>query len=123
MRYLTTRKRAEGLGSARAGTEHHLAMTASGWALLVLVPILVFVLARTIGGSFDEVRATFANPFVAILTALFLVIGMRHFAKGAQTAIEDYAHGATRAALIMVANAAAYLTIAAGLYALIKLAI
>ena len=83
MRYLTTRKRAEGLGSARSGTEHHMAMTTSGWALLVLVPVLVFVLARTIGGSFDEVRATFANPFVAILTALFLVIGMRHFAKGA----------------------------------------
>ena len=123
MRYLTNRKRAEGLGSARAGTEHHMAMTASGWALLVLVPVMVFVLARTIGGSLDDVRATFANPFVAILTALFLIVGMRHFAKGAQTAIEDYAHGGTRAALIMAANAISYLTIAAGLYALIKLAL
>ena len=123
MRYLTTRKRAEGLGSARAGTEHHMAMTASGWALLVLVPVLVFVLARTIGGSFEEVRATFANPFVAILTALFLVIGMRHFAKGAQMTFEDYAHGFTREALIMATNALSYLTIAAGFYALVKLAL
>ena len=123
MRYLTTRKRAEGLGSARAGTEHHMAMTASGWALLVLVPVLVFVLARTIGGTYDEVRASFANPFVAILTALFLIVGMRHFAKGAQTAIEDYTHGAARTALIMAANAISTLTMAAGLYALIKLAL
>lgn len=123
MRYLTNRKRAEGLGSARAGTEHHMAMTATGWALLVLVPVLVFVLARTIGGSLADVRETFANPFVAILTALFLIVGMRHFAKGAQTVIEDYSHGAARSALIMAANAISTLTMAAGLYALIKLAL
>lgn len=123
MRYLTTRKRAEGLGSARAGTEHHIAMTLSGWALFFIVPVFVFILARTIGGTYDEVRATFANPFVAVLTALFLFVGLRHFAKGAQMAIEDYAHGGTRAALVMAANAISYLTIAAGFYALIKLAL
>ena len=123
MRYLTTRKRAEGLGSARSGTLHHIAMTTSGWALVAIVPLMVLVLARTIGGDFDTVRATFANPFVAILTALFLIVGMRHFAKGAQTAIEDYAHGATRAVLMMAVNAISTLTIAAGLYALIKLAL
>jgi succinate dehydrogenase / fumarate reductase membrane anchor subunit len=48
---------------------------------------------------------------------------MRHFAKGAQTAIEDYSHGATRSVLVMLANAVSTLTIAAGLYALIKLAL
>ena len=123
MRYLTARKRAEGLGSSHHGTEHHIAMTLSGWALLFIVPVFVFVLARSIGGSYDEVRATFANPFVAVLTALFLFVGMRHFAKGAQMAIEDYADGAARAALAMAANAISYLTIAAGFYALIKLAL
>lgn len=123
MRYLTARKRAEGLGSARHGTEHHIAMTISGWALLFIVPVFVFVLARTIGGGYDEVRATFGHPLVAIATALFLFIGMRHFAKGAQMAIEDYAHGAARAALVMAANAIAYLMIAVGFYALIKLAL
>jgi succinate dehydrogenase / fumarate reductase, membrane anchor subunit len=123
MRYLTNRKRAEGLGSARHGTEHHIAMTVSGWALLFIVPVFVFVLARTIGGTYDAVRATFANPFVAVLTGLFLFVGMRHFAKGAQMSIEDYAHGAARTALLMAANAISYLTIAAGFYALIKLAL
>ena len=123
MNYLTSRKRAEGMGSARQGTSHHVAMTVSGWALLFIVPVFVFVLARTIGHGFEAVRGTFANPFVAILTALFLFVGMRHFAKGAQMAIEDYAHGFTRDALVMLANAVAYLTIAAGFYALIKLAL
>lgn len=123
MRYLTPRKRAEGLGSARHGTMHHIALTVSGWALLFLVPVFVIVLARAIGGSVEEVRATFANPFVAILTGLVLFIGMRHFAKGAQMAIEDYSHGFTRAGLVMLANAVSYLVIAAGFYALVKLAL
>ena len=106
MRYLTARKRAEGLGSAHHGTGHH-----------------IVVLARTLGGGIEEVRATFSNPFVAILTGLFLFVGMRHFAKGAQMTFEDYAHGFTREALIMATNALSYLTIAAGFYALVKLAL
>jgi len=123
MRYLTPRKRAEGLGSARRGTEHHIAMTVSGWALLFIVPVFVFAFARILGHGFEHFAAFFANPFIAILTGLFLFVGMRHFAKGAQSAIEDYTHGFTRDALVMLANAVAYLVIAAGFYALIKLAL
>ena len=123
MRYLTARKRAEGLGAAHHGTEHHIAMTVSGWALLFIVPVWVFILARTLGQDYAGVRATFANPFVAILTALFLFVGMRHFAKGAQTTLEDYVHGFARTALSMLVNAISYLTIAAGFYALLKLAL
>ena len=123
MRYLTDRKRAEGMGAARAGTNHHIAMTVSGWALLFIVPVFVFILARTIGSDLAAVRATFGHPFVAIVTGLFLFVGMRHFAKGAQMAIEDYAHGFTREALVMAANAISYVTIAAGFFALIKLAL
>jgi len=46
MRYLTPRKRAEGLGAARMGTGHHIAMTVSGWALLFIVPVFYNLLAR-----------------------------------------------------------------------------
>ena len=42
MRYLTDRKRATGLGSGRAGTEHHWKMMISSAALVVLVPLFVF---------------------------------------------------------------------------------
>ena len=123
MRYLTNRKRAEGLGSARSGTAHHIAMTVSGWALLFIVPVFVIVVGRAIGGGHAEVRATFANPFVAILTGLFLVVGLRHYANGARSTFEDYTHGFTREALILATNAVCYLTIAAGLYALVRLAL
>jgi len=123
MRYLTPRKRAVGMGASRRGTEHHIAMTVSGWALLFIVPVFVFAFARILGHGFEHFSAFFANPFIAILTGLFLFVGMRHFAKGAQSAIEDYAHGFTRDALVMLANAVSYLVIAAGFYALIKLAL
>ena len=123
MRYLTSRKRAEGLGSARQGTNHHIAMTVSGWALLFLVPVFVFILARALGHGYEHVRDIFGNPFVAVMSGLFLFVGLRHFAKGAATTFEDYTHGFTREALIMAANAVSYLTIAAGFYALIKLAL
>lgn len=123
MRYITSRKQAEGLGSARAGTAHHIAMTLSGWALLVLVPLWIFSFARVLGHGYEHVREAFANPCLSILTGLLLVVGLRHFAKGAQTVIDDYAHGASRAALLMLANAVSYVLIAAGLFALVKLAL
>ena len=123
MRYLTPRKRAEGLGAARHGTEHHIAMTVSGWALLFLVPVFVFILARTLGQGYDAVRATFANPFVAILTGLFLFVGMRHFAMGATTMIEDYLRGSARKMAVIFVTSLAWLIGATGIFALLKIAL
>ena len=45
MRYLTDRKRAVGLGSAKSGTEHHWHMQISSIALIILVPLFVFLLS------------------------------------------------------------------------------
>lgn len=123
MRYITPRKRAEGLGAARSGTAHHKAMTVSGWALLVLVPLFVFSFATVIGHGHKHFVEAFQNPFMAILTGLLLFVGMRHFAKGAQTTVEDYVHGFKGQMLIMLANAISYLVIAGGLFALIKIAL
>ncbi len=53
-------------------------------------------LVTPLGGTREQVLATFGHPFPAILTALVLVVAMRHFAKGATMMIEDYAHGSTR---------------------------
>ena len=83
MRYLTARKRAEGKGAASTGTEHHWSMTVSAVGLAFLVPVWLYIFGTALGQPRDEVLATFARPFPAILTALVLVVGMRHFAKGA----------------------------------------
>ncbi len=123
MRYITDRKRAEGRGAAHAGTHHHWSMQVSAVALAFLVPSWLYVFGHALGGSRDEVLATFARPFPAILTGLILVVAMRHFAKGATMMIEDYTHGSTRRIAVMAATSLAGVIAATGLYALVRIAL
>ena len=71
----------------------------------------------------SETISPLARPFPAILTALVLVVGMRHFAKGAQMMIEDYARGHTKKALVIAAISLSYVVIATGLFALARIAL
>lgn len=123
MRYLTARKRAEGKGASGTGTEHHWFMTVSAVGLSFMIPVWVYIFGSTLGKPHAEVVATFARPFPAILTALVLFVGMRHFAKGAQMMIEDYARGSAKKGLIMLAISISYAVIAVGFYALAKIAL
>ena len=123
MRYLTARKRAEGKGASGTGTEHHWHMKISSFGLALIVPLFLFVIGRAIGGTHDEVLATFSRPGPAILTALVLVVGLQHFHKGAQTMLEDYTHGSMRKVLIMSVITLSWGLTATGLYALAKIAL
>ena len=123
MAFLTDRKRAAGLGSAKTGTEHFWNMQLSSAALSVLMPLFIFTFGRILGAGHAEVVAYFARPFPAIVAALTLVVGLVHFKNGAQVMIEDYAHGAARKVLIAGVTALSYLLVAMGLFALIRLAL
>lgn len=123
MRYLTDRKRAEGKGSAHSGTEHHWFMTASAVGLAFMVPTWLFIFGSALGGTREEVVATFSQPFTAVLTGLLLFVGMRHFAKGAAMMIEDYTHGSMRKGLVILAISLSYVVTATGLYALARMAL
>jgi succinate dehydrogenase / fumarate reductase membrane anchor subunit len=123
MRYLTARKRAEGRGPGHSGTEHHWQMTVSAVALAFMMPTWIYIFGSALGQSHEVVLATFARPFPAILTAMVLVVGMRHFAKGAQTLFEDYARGATRKLLIIAAYSISSVIVATGLFALVRIAL
>jgi succinate dehydrogenase / fumarate reductase membrane anchor subunit len=123
MRFITDRKRAEGRGSARSGTYHHWYMQVSGVGLALIVPTFLYIFGSTLGGSHQEVLATFARPVPAILTALMIVIGLQHFRKGAQMMIEDYARGSTKKILIIATIALSYGLMATGLFALAKIAL
>jgi succinate dehydrogenase / fumarate reductase, membrane anchor subunit len=123
MRYVTDRKRAEGRGASHTGTDHHWSMQVSAVALAFLVPTWIYVFGHALGGTREAVLETFARPFPAILTAVVLVVGMRHFAKGATMMIEDYTHGSTRKVAVMFVTSLAGLVAATGLYALIKMAL
>lgn len=123
MDYVTDRKRAEGLGSAKSGTAHHWSMTVTSWALIVLVPLFVFTFGPMLGESHEAVLDYFARPFPAIVAALTLLVGMHHFRKGAQTAVEDYVHGGTGRFIIIAVTCLAYALAAAGLFAIAKIAL
>ncbi len=123
MRYLTDRKRAEGKGAAHSGTEHHWAMTVSAVGLALALPVWLVVFGRALGQDQAGVIATFSRPFPAILTALVLVVGMRHFAKGAQIMIEDYVRGTRRKALVILTTCLCWAIAATGLFALAKIAL
>jgi succinate dehydrogenase / fumarate reductase membrane anchor subunit len=123
MRYLTDRKRAAGLGSAKTGTEHFWQMQISSVALLILVPLFVITMGPILGAPYEEVTAYLARPFPAIVAALTLIVGLVHFRMGAQVMIEDYSDGLTRKLLIIGVICLSYGTLATGLFALVRLAL
>lgn len=123
MRYLTDRKRAVGKGASGTGTEHHWFMQVSAVGLAILIPTFLYVFGSALGGTREEVLATFSRPFPAILTGLVLVAGMMHFRRGAQMMIEDYWRGSTKKALIIAATLLSYTIMATGLFALARIAL
>lgn len=123
MRFLTDRKRATGLGSAKSGTEHHWSMTVSSGALLILIPLFVFTFGPMLGASYEEVTAYFARPFPAVVAALTIIVTFKHFAGGVQALIEDYVHGLSQKVAIIAMTCVSYAAMAVGLYAIVRLAL
>jgi succinate dehydrogenase / fumarate reductase membrane anchor subunit len=123
MTFLTARKRAEGLGSAKEGTHHFWSMTVSSIALAILIPVFVFTIGPMIGRPHAEVVAYFSHPFPAIVAGLTIVVGMLHFKGGATVMIEDYSRGLTRKLLIVGVTLLSYAVAATGLFALARMAL
>ena len=123
MRYLTDRKRATGMGSAKSGTAHFWAMKVSSVALLILIPLFVFTFGTIVGEDYATVTAYFAHPFPALITALTLIVGFEHFQSGAQVLIEDYVHGLAQKTTIILIKCISYGLMAMGLFAIAKLAL
>lgn len=123
MAFLTDRKRATGMGSAKSGTHHFWAMKVSSVALLFLVPMFIFTFGGVLGSSYAEVTAYFARPFPAIVAALTIFVGFKHFNDGAQVLIEDYVHGLMQKVLIILLTCLSYGAAAVGIFAIAKLAL
>ena len=123
MRYLTDRKRAIGMGSAKSGTAHFWAMKVSSFALLILIPLFVFTFGAIVGEDYATVTAYFAHPLPALIAALTLIVGFEHFQSGAQVLIEDYVHGFAQKITIILIKCISYGLMAMGLFAIAKLAL
>ena len=123
MASMTDRKRAEGLGSAKSGTRHHWQMMISSVALIVLVPLFVFTFGAALGGTWEQTVIYYSRPFPVIVAALTILVAMLHFRGGVQVLIEDYTRGAARRWTIIGAICVSYALAAAGLFAVIGLAL
>lgn len=123
MRYLTDRKRAEGLGASGSGVHHFWAMKLSSAALLFLVPLFIFTFGPMLGEPHADVVAYFARPFPAIIAALTIVVGFKHFRDGAQVMLEDYVHGTAQKVWIIAITCLSYGAMATGLFAIAKIAL
>lgn len=121
--YVTSRKLAENLGASGDGTHHHWHNVVSSVALVVLVPLFVFTFGSILGRPYEEVLTALANPFVAILFALTLLVGLYHFRLGVQVVLEDYAHGTPRRLMIIAAICLTYAILAIGLFAVARIAL
>jgi succinate dehydrogenase / fumarate reductase membrane anchor subunit len=123
MAYLTDRKRAVGMGSAKSGTEHHWSMMVSSVGLAILIPLFIFNFGGILGGTYEEVTAHYARPYPAILAALTVALGMMHFKNGVQVLIEDYVHGTARKVAIILTICLSYAIAGTGLFAIARLAL
>jgi len=123
MPYITDRKRAMGMGSAKSGTEHHWLMTVTSVALLPLTVLFVFTFGRALGLPYEEAVAYYARPWPSLVAVLFLAVGWYHFRHGVQVLIEDYTHGFTRTALILAMICVSYAALAASVLAIARIAL
>ena len=112
-----------GLGSAHAGTAAFWRQRLSG---IALVPLALFVIGWVLslkGAGYAAVKASLAQPLVALATALFIVISLDHMRLGMKEIIEDYAHGEATKFSLSILNT--FFTVAVGavsLFALLKIA-
>ena len=123
MRYLTDRKRAIGMGSAKSGTEHFWSMKISSVALLILIPLFVFTFGSILGSDYVTVTTYFGRPWPALIAGLTIVVSMMHFKDGVQTLIEDYVQGTAQKVTLLVMICASYGIAAIGLFAVARLAL
>lgn len=123
MAFLTDRKRAIGLGSAKEGTYHYWTMQVSSVGLLILIPLFIFTFGPQLGRPYDEVVAYFGRPFPALIAMGTIWLGMMHFKNGVQVMLEDYTQGGTRKALIVGSIFVSYAIAATGVFAVLRLAL
>lgn len=123
MSFKTPLQYATGLGSSKSGTHHWWSMRISSVALIPLSVLFAVPFAGALGGGHAEVLALYANPFHAIIAALFIAVGFHHLMQGLQTVIEDYIHAPAWRTATMLANSMfCGLMGFAGIFAVLKIA-
>lgn len=92
MDYRTDRSRVTGLGSAKEGVSHWWTQRVTSVALIPLTILFLIPFVGALGSGHEQVLATYANPFNAIVAILFIGTALYHHMMGLQVVIEDYVH-------------------------------
>jgi succinate dehydrogenase / fumarate reductase, membrane anchor subunit len=113
-----------GLGSAKEGVSHWWYQRLTAIALAPLSIFFVWLCLRLINADFNEVRATIANPIIAVLLISFLISLYYHGQLGLQVIIEDYIHHRpTEMTLLIVVKFASFLLAVASVLAIARIAL
>jgi len=113
-----------GRGAAGEGAAHWWAQRASALALVPLTLWFVVALARLPLDDYVAVTLWMSNGANPLWLALLVVVLCFHSRLGVQVVIEDYVHGAGLKIMALLLNSAAHLLLAAaGLYALLRVAL
>ena len=116
--------RARGLGSAKSGLSHwwHQRLTA-----IAMVPLMVasLVVVALIGqADYDSALALMANPLVATLLLILVLVGFFHAALGLQVVIEDYvSQEGVRMSFIILVKMVLFALAALSVLSILKLAL
>lgn len=119
----TPLRRVRGLGSAKEGAGYFWRVRLTSVALIPLSLFAVALVVSLGGTSLSEVRQVLAQPLVALLLALFILVSLDHMRLGMKDIIEDYAHHEGIKVLLMMLNVFfAFVIGAASIFALLKIA-
>ena len=121
--FRTPLSKARGLGAAKSGVGHFIGQRLSAVALIVLIPIFTWSLAKHGFGEYEAAAAWIGSPLGAIVTLLTLTAAFYHMRLGLQVVIEDYIHKSLTKMTLLGLNTllAAGLWIAS-LYAVLRIA-
>lgn len=113
-----------GLGSAKQGVAHWWSQRITAIALVPLSIWFLWMVVTHAGASHDDMRALIAHPLHAVLLISFLYCVFWHGKLGLQVVIEDYVHHRpTEIALLLVVKYSAFLCAAAGILAVLRIAL
>ena len=122
--FRTPLKVATGLGSAKSGAHHFMALRITSVALIALGLWIVWIALEALHMDYAAARALIAKPWNAVLMIVFLITSFWHAQLGLQVVIEDYVHakGVELASQIAV-KFICFLGAAASVLAVIRIAL
>jgi succinate dehydrogenase / fumarate reductase membrane anchor subunit len=112
-----------GRGSAHEGAHHWRMQRVTAIALLLLVPWLLVSLACLPDLSWATLHAWISGLGHTMLLVLLLLAACWHSQLGVQVVIEDYVRGAARMAALLVSAFLHVLLAAAGVLAVLRVAL